>query len=300
MGQLRNLTMPLLMIILSPALYSQDIPADLIEQLRKQYALDDWKSSEVRDGIPLGGLELKGWNGGELRSNAGLLRRKFEYEGGGSLLIEAFVGESTAKGQEQLLKWLSLRQSPEPAQKLERDEVKIGDISFFDRAGLTEGQGEEPQQRDDKKLRIGTFYTVQGNVAVRITNLDPRAHPDLSILNVSKEVVERIKQRPVVGEGKLPPAPEIQQFSAKPQRVKAGEPVVLEVMVKDPAGGTPEIQWRVGGPGQGYVERSKDGTLYLHTTKQGRITLTLEVTGSQGTVKSSSAQIEVLPRRQRP
>ena len=73
----------------------------------------------------------------------------------------------------------------------------------------------------------------------------------------------------------------------------AGDVIRLDVQVVDAGGGTPHLQWVVGGPGQGYVEKKDDGAWYLHTTAPGKIRLTLEVTASTGTFATKSIDLSV-------
>lgn len=298
MLHLRLLVTFLSIITLTLELNGQETFADRLKQTAELYGSEKWESTEARDGILLGSLKLEGWIGRRLRSDSGHIHRRFDGEKPGTeqhaIVIDAYVGKDVRQGQLQLLTWLSSRQSRILAVDARSRKQNVGDISYVDLAIKQEGQPGAPPA----SAPIITYYFSRGNIAVRITNVHPRSQPDVDILAIAKEIDKSIKERPVLEEGKPPETPTIQKFSANPQRVKAGEPVLLEVEIEDPADGTPEIRFRVGGPGQGYVERRNDGKLRLFTTKKGRIALTLEVTGSNGTFESSSRQIEVLPRNQ--
>ncbi len=86
----------------------------------------------------------------------------------------------------------------------------------------------------------------------------------------------------------------MRKLASESGAVVAGERVRLELEITDPHGGEPHLRWMLGGPGRGYVERGKDGALYLYTTAPGSLELKLEVTGSMGTTTKASVGLRVL------
>jgi hypothetical protein len=244
------------------------------------YKADEWARGELRDGFPLGSLELEGWKGGQLRSDKGHLQRKFtatdKSESPSAFVVEALVGNSTDDAQKQLLVWLAGRQAPEPAASAQERDLNIGDVGYLGLAG---------PRRDT----IAWLAFVRGNVAVRIRNANFRANPELDLGAIARTLDESISQRSSAEPG----VPTIEKLSSDKRQVRAGDVVRLDVAVADPAGGMPHIHWVVGGTGQGYVEADQDNTWYLHTTGAGDISLVLEVTGSTGTFAEKEIKISV-------
>lgn len=261
-----------------------DPTAERLRPARTLYEADKWPRGPMRDGIPLGSLELEGWKGGPLRSNSGHLQRTFTAgDKAEKIVIEAFVGDSVEQAHQQLLSWLAGRQSTIPAPRAQDRELKIGDVAYLGLAGVG-------------NQTIGSIAYVRGNVAVRIRNADPGSHPNIDLSTVARSLDEKIAAREALGDNAKPQAPTIEKLSPEKASVTAGEVVRLDVAVNDPQKGTPHLQWVVRGNGQGYVEPNQDNVWYLHTTGPGEISLALEVTGSTGTFASKETKISVLPR----
>jgi hypothetical protein len=101
---------------------------------------------------------------------------------------------------------------------------------------------------------------------------------------------------PPPGKGAAVPKPVVARFAPQRASCTVGQSVVLDLDARDPAGGALHFEFVVGGPGQGYVEADAIGRQVLHTTKEGAITLTVQATGTMGTVTEATASIEVAPR----
>jgi hypothetical protein len=115
----------------------------------------------------------------------------------------------------------------------------------------------------------------------------------LDLTAIAKEVDRIIISQPTLAPGAKLRRPEIAKLDWQKRELVAGDIVQLEFEVIDPAGGKPHLRWVIGGPGQGYVEMKNGGTWYLHTTGPGRISLSLEVTGSTGTFSSQTILFDV-------
>jgi hypothetical protein len=258
---------------------------DALQQVRERYGAAEWKKGPRYVGFPLASLEIPGWTGGPLRSDAGHLRRKFVANGDAvpapAILVGAYVGDSAEAAHRQVLNWLAGFQSPDMLPRAEELDLRMGDVAFL---GIS---------REKIPVWIGL---ARGNIAMFVANTDSRAHPqlDLTAIAIALDKVAA-SQKQLDSEGELP-VPKIERFVPATSTVKAGEVVPLDLTISDPAGGVPHVQWVVGGPGQGYVQ-ARDGAWYLHTTKAGTISLTVEVTASTGTFSSRKASILVEPRR---
>jgi hypothetical protein len=110
---------------------------------------------------------------------------------------------------------------------------------------------------------------------------------------VAAGVDAAIVARHTLAVGAVPPRPEITALAVANRDVVAGEIVALDVGVLDPASGEAHLEWIVGGPGQGYVEKSASGTYELHTTGPGAMVLTFEATASTGTIARRSVELTV-------
>src|SRR5262249_15902296 len=136
--------------------------------------------------------------------------------------------------------------------------------------------------------RIAWIAFARGNVAVRVSCLDPRAdpHPDMSAIARSIDLAILAVPPlavPAPGKAAVVPKPVVARFAPQRANCTVGEKVVLDLDARDPAGGALHFEFVVGGPGQGYVEADASGRQVLHTTKEGAITLTVQATGAMGT-----------------
>src|SRR2546428_7704623 len=62
----------------STAVFAQAEQAqERLRSVRAQYQAEKWPKGVLRDGFPLGSLELDGWQGGALQSDSGHMKRKF-------------------------------------------------------------------------------------------------------------------------------------------------------------------------------------------------------------------------------
>jgi hypothetical protein len=272
---------------IAAALHAQQAPSepaqDRERELRAAYEFEGWPSGPRRDGIPLPSLTLEGWTAGPLRSDRGRIRRRFDAEGelrGRAFLVEAYVADDAGGAHQVLLSWLAGRQHPAPAARGSDRNLHIGDVAFLD---VVRADGEA----------AAWIAFARGNVAVRLTNLDTRAHPDLDITTIARRLDGAVAARAELDPGAPLPRPTVTGLAAPKAAVSAGDVVRVDFRVTDPAGGTPYLEWVVGGPGQGYVEQHEDGGWYLHTTAAGKIELALEVTGSTGTFARETIELAV-------
>jgi hypothetical protein len=272
---------------LAAALHAQQAPSepaqDRERELRATYEFEGWPSGPRRDGIPLPDLALEGWTAGALRSDRGRMRRRFDAEGelrGRAFLVEAYVADDAGGAHQVLLSWLAGRQHPAPAARGSDRNLDIGDVAFLD---IVRADGET----------AAWIAFARGNVAVRLTNLDTRAHPDLDITTIARRLDGAVAARAELDPGAPLPRPVVTGLAARKAAVSAGDVVRVDFRVIDPAGGTPYLEWVVSGPGQGYVEQHEDGGWYLHTTAAGKIELALEVTGSTGTFARETIELAV-------
>jgi hypothetical protein len=253
----------------------------------RSYGASSWPRGALRPGFELGKLELAGLRGGECESAppAPWARRFADANGTPRVMVEVVVADSAPLAHERLAVWLSTRNNPEPAPTANSQGIVVGDVGFV---GLSAAP------------RIAWIAFARGNVAVRVSCLDPRddPHPDMSA--IARGIDLAILAVPVLavppGKAAVVPKPVIARFAPQRPSCTVGEPVVLDLDARDPAGGTPHFEFVVGGPGQGYVEADAAGRQVLHTTKEGAITLTVQATGAMGTLAEATARIDVSPR----
>lgn len=242
-----------------------------LAEIRARYAQPAWPRGETRQGLP-NALALPGWTADPLQSERGLLTRSYrraEAEAP-SFVLETFVADGAPEAQELLVGWLAGLQSAQRMPSAREAGLAVGDAGFVGRSGAG-------------PRALAWIAFVRGNVAVRVSACDATREPELDLAAVAAAADLAILQAPLQEDGGAPPKPEIRALAAPRAAAAAGEVLRLTVDVADPAQGAPHLQWVVGGPGQGYVERSAAGHWEFHATGPGAVTLALEVTGSTGT-----------------
>jgi hypothetical protein len=254
-------------------------------ETRARYAQAEWPRGEVRGGLA-NELLLPGWRIAELEAAQGLLTRTYAHadvpEAPPSFVVESRVSDSAADAHESLVAWLAGVQSPQTMPALAEVGLMVGDAGFAGRAGAAPDA-------------LAWIAFVRGNVAVRISACDPLREPGLDLGAVATAFDLAIRSAPTLEAGRTRPAqPAITRLVAPRSTVVAGEVLQLDVAVEDPAGGAPHLEWTLGGPGQGYVERAADGTWQLRTTGPGALTVILEATGSNGTWTRGELRLGVL------
>jgi len=265
-----------------------DEPLDLTsihrEKIAELYAFPSWPKGEPRIGLA-NDLALSGWTGVDLHGVDGLLTRRFKRTepetDAVSFVVESHVAQSPRAAHQDLLGWLASLQSPQRRPALKELGPGIGDVGYFSRSGAG-------------PRAIAWIAFVRGNVAVRVLAFDARQEPDLDLVGVAREIDQALLATATISRGAKIPRPVVRKLASEFEEVVAGERVRLEVEITDPHGGVPHLRWMLGGPGRGYVERGKDGALYLYTTAPGTMELKLEVTGSMGTTTRASVGLEVL------
>jgi hypothetical protein len=270
----------------------QPAPAKVVDpQLAatlRSYGAESWPRGALRPGFELGKLVLAGLSGGECEfaPPAPWARRFADAAGTPRVLVEVVVADSAPLAHERLAVWLSTRNNPEPEPTASSQGIVVGDVGFV---GLSAAP------------RISWIAFTRGNVAVRVSCLDPRVDPhpampaiataiDLAILAVPPLPV------PAPGKGAVVPKPVVARFAPQRASCTVGDQVVLDLDARDPAGDAVHFEFVVGGPGQGYVEADAIGRQVLHTTKEGAITLTVQASSPMGTLSEATARIDVLPR----
>jgi len=249
--------------------------------VRARYGHAGWARGELRAGLA-SSLELPGFVRGALQSDRGLLTRTFRRPDAKqpSFVLETLVAGSVDAAHEMLLTWLAGLQSDRLVPRAAEVGLDVGDVGFVGHSGA-----------GPKAVAWVAF--ARGNVAVRVSAFDPRREPDLDLGAIARRVDEAIVAEPPLPAGASVRAPEIPVLVAERSAAVAGDRLRLDLSLVDPGRGEPHVQWVVGGPGQGYVERSDDGVYRLFTTGPGRITLAVEVTGSTGTFARRSIELEV-------
>jgi hypothetical protein len=272
-----------------PAAAQQPFERSSLEQrhraeVRVRYAQSSWPRGGVQRGLPTA-LKLDGWSTEDVQSERGLLTRSFrraETDEAAAFVLETFVADSVEQAQERLLDWLASAQALQRAPSTRESGLLIGDIGFVGRRG-TDAAG------------LAWIAFVRGNAAVRVRACqDPSESTRvLDLAAIARAVDREAIEAPLQEDGAPPPKPQIRSFTSTRSAARAGEALQLELDIVDPDGAVPHLQWVIGGPGQGYVERSKAGVWEFHTTGPGAATLRVEVTGSNGTFAQAELHFEL-------
>jgi len=265
-----------------------DVPPSLALRHRIEvaasYGLSAWPRGAARNGLATDTL-VPGWSAGALQAERGLVQRTFrragEAQAAPSFVLETCVEDSAELADGRLVDWLAGLQSVEAAPSLATLGLALGDTGFAGRSGA----GADT---------LAWIAFVRGNVYVRVSACDPVREPALDLGAIAAVLDQAVRAAPELEAGGAPPRPRIESLALARASVVAGTAVRVDVSVTDPAGGTPHLEWTVGGPGQGYVERAKDGSWQLHTTGPGAITLILEATASTGTWARFESHLDVL------
>lgn len=252
-------------------------------EVAARYALSSWPRGVVRSGLPNDQI-LPGWTAGALQAERGLLQRSFRHasapEGAPVFVLETCVEDSAEAAHGRLLDWLAGLQSPETMPSLVALGLSAGDVGFAGRSGAA-------------PAALAWIAFVRGNVAVRVLACDPVREPALDLGSIATQVDQSVRAAAALESGREPAKPRVERLAFAAAEVVAGAAVRLDLLVADPGAGAPHLEWIVAGPGQGYVERSADGSFEFHTTAPGSVTLILEVTGSTGTWTRHEARLEV-------
>lgn len=249
-----------------------------------RYARTSWPRGAPRAGLA-NELLLDGFVAVELGSEHGLVTRTFRHADSPaaepSFVVESFVADSIDGAQDALLTWLAGVQSAQTMPKLSELGLAIGEAGFAGRSGAGPNT-------------LAWIAFVRGNVAVRVVACDAPREPELDLGALATTIDLAALRAPVLAAGAVPAKPRIEILSLPRAATLAGSKLRLDWTAIDPAQGESHLEWTVGGPGQGYVERAKDGAWELHTTGPGVITLGLEVTGSTGTFARREVTLNVL------
>ena len=269
--------------VLGSNAFAQATLQDRIAEVRDIYAVDAWQLGAMRDGVTLGSVQLPGLRGAEMRPKGDLVMRTFTpadapRDAAAALVVEVRVGASVEAAQDQLVLWLAGLSSTQPAKRDSEYGQSLGQAGFVGPAG-------------SGPAAFSWVAFAEGNVAVRLLNVDPQTYTTLDLPKLAASLDAAITARAPLALGAALPMPEVAKLAA-PTQVVAGAPVKLVVQVVDPVDGTPALAWNVGGEGQGYVERRDDGW-YLFPTGPGAATVTLTAVGSTATVVQRTLDVAI-------
>jgi hypothetical protein len=254
-----------------------------IDAARARYDADAWPAGEAHPGLPLASLRFDGYHGEAVTFTAGApaVTRFADATGEPRFLVEVSVCDSASGAHNVLAGCLSYISSPRPVPSAAELGIAVGDAGYVGRAPAG---------------RIAWIAFVRGNIAVRLSCLDPRAEPHPDMAGLAGTVDRLILAQPVLAAGEPVGRPSVVRCLPARSVCRAGESVSIDLEVLDPGGEPAAIQWEVGGPGQGYVEKDNSGRWVLHTTREGSIRLTCRVLGALGTTANSETwKIEVAP-----
>lgn len=251
-------------------------------EIERTYARAAWPVGTLRAGLPLA-APLAGFAAGPVVVEDELLVRTFAFAepelggpvGSSAFVLESRVTDSLAAAQEQLVDWLSGLQSTARMPSLGELGLAVGDAGFAGRSGARPGG-------------LAWIAFVRGNVAVRVAAFDLTATPDLELAPVAAALDRAVLGARTLAAGERPLRPALARLDVA-RRAVAGTRLALDLEA-DPAA---LLSWRVGGSGQGYVERGADGRWWLHPTGPGPLTVTLEAVSALGTVARRSVELAV-------
>jgi len=249
--------------------------------VRERYASAQWTRGPLRAGLA-NRPELPGWSPEAMQSDRGLLTRSYRRASAKSpsFVLETYVAETVEASHDTLVTWLAGLQSLQTMPAARDLGIDVGDVGFVGRSGAG-------------PRAIAWIAFVRGNIAVRISAFDARREPKLDLAGLVRRLdAEILKQKPLA-EGAALLRPSIAQLIAERSSAIAGEALQLDFDLADPDEAQAHLEWVVGGPGQGYVERGADGIWRLHTTGPGAIHLTLQATNSLGGYAERSLDLTV-------
>ena len=251
-------------------------------EIARAYARAAWPVGTPRAGLPFE-APLEGFTADAPVLEDELLVRTFSFsaqELGGpvgtpAFVLETRVADAVEPAQELLIDWLSGLQSTTRMPSLDELGLALGDVGFAGRSGAREGG-------------LAWIAFVRGNVAVRVSAFDLTATPRLELAPVAAALDRAIQGTRALEAGQKPVRPAIARLDAA-RRAVAGTRLALDLE----AGEAAFLTWRVGGSGQGYVERGSDGRWWLHPTGPGPMTVTLEAVSGLGTVARRALELEI-------
>jgi len=285
---MKTCTLFLVLTLLAAVTRAQEgaLRSDLEQQHRAEiartYARAAWPVGTQRAGLPFD-APLTGFEAGPAVVEQELIVRTFSFRapelggpvGTSAFVLESRVADSVAAAQEQLVEWLSGLQSTARMPSLEELGLATGDAGFAGRSGARQGG-------------LAWIAFVRGNVAVRVSAFDLTETPALELAPVAASLDRAILSARTLAAGEKPARPVVARLDVARSAV-AGTPLALDLDADSAA----VLSWRVGGSGQGYVERGSDGRWWLHPTGPGPLTVTLEAVSGLGTVARRSVEVAV-------
>lgn len=275
----RSLALVPIVLLLSAPAGAADARLDAA---REKYAPSTWQAGPLRDGFVLGAFCPEGFIGKPVEPAVdGVVTRTYrDGRGGPGFAVEVQASDSVDQARERLLGWLAFVSAPGKRPTAASRGLPVGDAGFVGPSGSAAG-------------RFSWITFLRGNVAVRLVDLDPTRSPAPDLAGIARELDRALLAAPELAPGARLTRPRVRTLVPATGSVVAGTSLALVVDVEDPTG-TPTLSWVVGGSGQGYVEADGAGGFSLHTTGPGSISLTLEVTGANGSTESRESGIEVL------
>lgn len=252
-----------------------------VQRAHDRYQATNWPRTDRRAGFDLGSFKIHNYEGSAVESiGENATARRFNPTGEKQLfLVESWVFDTTDAAHEKLIEMLAFVSSPGTLPTAQSNGTNSGDIGYIGFSGAAPG-------------RISWMGFVRANIVVRITNLNTKESPAIDAAAIALLADSTILSLPKLLENQPVPRPKIDKLAFGVSSVAAGAVVPLELAMTG-AGASPVIEWIVGGPGQGYVERGASGAFELHTTGAGRIELGIQVTSPMGTTGAAKAFIEV-------
>lgn len=252
-----------------------------IVRTRERYQSSAWAVGERRAGLDLSTVRIQNYTGGPVEVTApnASVRRIQPLDQLPQYLIESWVFETCAGAHDKLAELLAFVTNPENMPAPASFGFEVGDAAYVGPSGAAPG-------------RIAWIAFVRGNIAIRVVNLKTGDAHEVEPADVSRAIDRAILASPRLPDQAPLPKPAIESLQFEKPAATAGEIVRIQFKVPGATDKT-QYQWTVGGPGQGYVERTEAGTFALYTTGAGKINLVLDVTNPMGVTTSATASIEV-------
>lgn len=274
-----------ILLVFASTAFAQTMEADREARLARtmqRYAAHDWPESPARQGLTLEKIRFSGFERSALDFTPGLpITLDFaDAEGTPRFVVELQVAERTADARKALVAHLTYITSLNDVPTTKSRGIAAGDIGYI---------GYSFEQR------ISWIAFVRGNIYARISCLDPRANPHPDMVRLAETLDRIIRDEPVQKRGAKSAAPTIDRLQPESATLRAGQKTVLDLAVRcADKRSVAAVEWVVGGPGQGYVEKDEEGVWHLFTTRAGSIDLSCHVLADNGLTVSESVKVSVV------
>jgi len=256
-------------------------------EVRARYDAEHWTQGARRAGFELGALTLSDLTGGasEFLGGTRVVRSFADAQGVKRVLVEMDVFDTVAAAHDQLVQAIASVSSTKTLPTTASKGWSTGDAGFIGYSGVAQD-------------RVAWIAFAVGNLAFRVVSLDPAADPQPDLGAAAVRVAQAAAAGAPLAAGAALPRPQVASLALDRERCAIGETIGIDAQVTDslgPLGKVAKVDFEVGGPGQGYVE-PKQGRLLFHATGAGKVTLTLNALGSNGTVAAKTITLEVTAR----